>query len=314
MEAKTILRLIKDDIADLEGIAGEFVLESLPSSDEVDLAIVRAKAILKELELLHKYTTAVEDSLKDINRTEIPTIEVSVQDHIDREPFELFNREPYIKNEVTETIQDQDQYEPIVNVQDVELNSIEPEKIEESPDSELTALVSEEEVVVPEKPLETIPEIIDEQPDNIDDGVVVLKESISDDVIPEEENLMAVNISDNKVEILVEEVEEAQKTLGETLVDSHQVVNDILSQEKIESEYQIIPINSIWDGIGINDRFLFIRELFANSSAKFENTIGTLDKLNSIQEAVEYLKMNFKWNKTEASQKFLVLVKRRFTK
>ena len=92
------------------------------------------------------------------------------------------------------------------------------------------------------------------------------------------------------------------------------MVNDILSQEKIDSEYQIIPINSIWDGIGINDRFLFIRELFANSSAKFENTVGTLDKLTSIQEAVNYLKLNFKWNKTEASQKFLVLVKRRFTK
>ncbi|MEI6678471.1 MAG: hypothetical protein WCL21_07680 [Mariniphaga sp.] len=96
--------------------------------------------------------------------------------------------------------------------------------------------------------------------------------------------------------------------------DSHQLVNDILSQKKSESGYQIIPINSIWDGIGINDRFLFIRELFENSSAKFETTVTDLDHLATIQDAVNYLKMNFKWTKTEASERFLVLVKRRFTK
>lgn len=314
MEAKTILRLIKDDIADLEGIAGEFVLESLPSSDEVDLAIVRAKAILKELELLLKYTTTVERSLNVVNQTAVPTIEVPVQNHIEHVPFELFDREPSTENEVPESIQDQDQYNLIDTDQEEELNIIEPADIEVLSDFGLTSAASDEEVVVPEKPMESIPEIIEEQPYNIADDEDVSQESITNLTIPEEENLIAVNISDNKVEILVDEVEEAQKTLGESLVDSHQVVNDILFQEKIETEYQIIPINSIWDGIGINDRFLFIRELFANSSAKFENTIGTLDKLNTIQEAVEYLKMNFKWNKTEASQKFLVLVKRRFTK
>ena len=96
--------------------------------------------------------------------------------------------------------------------------------------------------------------------------------------------------------------------------ESHQLVNDILSQKKSESGYQIIPMNSIWDGIGINDRFLFIRELFENSSAKFETTVTALDQLATIQDAVNYLKMNFKWTKTEASERFLVLVKRRFTK
>jgi exonuclease V gamma subunit len=56
MEVKKILGLIKEDIAHLEEITNEFSVEKLPSSDDVDLAIIRAKALLTELELLHKLT------------------------------------------------------------------------------------------------------------------------------------------------------------------------------------------------------------------------------------------------------------------
>lgn len=98
------------------------------------------------------------------------------------------------------------------------------------------------------------------------------------------------------------------------LEDKQQSVNDILSQERSESNFEGIPLKSIRDGIGINDRYLFIRELFVNDNEKYENAIAAIDEFASIEQAVEYLKQNFKWNKTEASQKFLALVKRRFTK
>ena len=313
MEAKTILRLIKDDIADLEGIAGEFIFETLPSSDEVDLAIVRAKAILKELELLHKYTISVESSLKTVNRIEIPSTETLVPDQAEHEPFELFDREPLDYTEVPKMILDQDQYDPIESDQEPVSDIVEPIAIIELPDQSPSTTV-EEDVPVAISSDNFEQDVAVEQVANKEDVVIVDNENLVTSEVINDEELIAVNISDHKEEILVAEVAEAQKTLGETLGEPHQMVNDILSQEKIDSEYQIIPINSIWDGIGINDRFLFIRELFANSSAKFENTVGTLDKLTSIQEAVNYLKLNFKWNKTEASQKFLVLVKRRFTK
>ena len=99
----------------------------------------------------------------------------------------------------------------------------------------------------------------------------------------------------------------------DVLNESAQMVNELLSQEKSDSGYQIIPIRSIWDGIGINDRVLFVRELFENNSSKFELAVTELNQLATLQEAVNYLKKNFKWHKTDASKKFLVLVKRRFT-
>ena len=57
MEAKKILCLIKDDISHLEEITRELTGEILPPPDDVDLAIVRAKALITELELLRKLTS-----------------------------------------------------------------------------------------------------------------------------------------------------------------------------------------------------------------------------------------------------------------
>jgi hypothetical protein len=63
----------------------------------------------------------------------------------------------------------------------------------------------------------------------------------------------------------------------------------------------------------LNDRFLFIRELFQNNNDKFEQAISALDEFSTIEDAVKFLKQNFKWNKSEAAEKFLFLIKRRFS-
>ncbi|MCX6236483.1 MAG: hypothetical protein NTY07_02810 [Bacteroidia bacterium] len=311
MEAKTILRLIKDDITHLEEITGEFILESLPSSDEVELSLVRAKALLRELELLHKLAVLHENSSKMISTAKAPTVY-----HSEQEPFELFDRETSDNEQEVMVIPGQEDFIPLEEVQDTELHLNVQPGIEESPEVLIDASPTEEHftaVIEPDESGASGDEIQNELIENNEEAAVEPEVPVAEETT-KDEILIVSDIPDHKEEILAEEFSEVKKTLNETLGDSHQLVNDILSPEKSEPGYQIIPINSIWDGIGINDRFLFIRELFANSSAKFETTIYALDKLATIQDAVNYLKMNFKWNKTEASQKFLVLVKRRFIK
>jgi len=400
MEAKTIMRLIKDDISHLEEITGDFRLESLPASDEVELALVRAKALLRELELLYKLALQHENSYTAVKRSEGTNIELQEHYHSEQASVESYAKE-----------EDDDEKEPILMAahhdfipedidQYTKLNSEDQQNTEESPEvapvvltseEHFTALVEpaesveieqassivegEEEVadedhfttlvepsesvdVAPVNPIleeeeevdenfsidesdnfepliqiedeitdlpttdiesnETVTDKLEEPTENVEE-VTVDKEDAAEELVATIEVAAVPDIPGHSEEILAEEFKEVKKTLNETLGESHQgeshlLVNDILSAEKDEPVYKIIPINSIWDGIGINDRFLFIRELFANSSAKLENTVSALDKLATIQDAVTYLKMNFKWNKTEASQKFLVLVKRRFTK
>ena len=342
MEVKTLMRLIKEDIAHLEGITDDFFLESLPSSDEVQLALVRANALLRELELLHKLIVQRENSVKVVMPEEKPNVTF-------QEPYNSTHKP--LKTPDTET--KEDKLESIFNP-----NEIAFIQVAEEPDIDLRDIKDPQSEELPENPVENIPdkkniinstettESEDVEPINPifkeeeaevpftehsasaesgnEDAQNKLNESEQEADVKLEapvtdesvivETVVLTDIPEDKEEILAQGFGEIKKTLNETLGDTRQLVNDVLSPEKSDPGYQTPPINSIWDGIGINDRFLFIRELFSNNNGKFESTVTALDKLSTIHEAVNYLKMNFKWNKSEASQKFLALVKRRFTK
>lgn len=313
MELKTLLRLIKDDIIQLDVITNEFDGQLLPLPEEIEVAFVRAKALLRELELLHKMAEkqakdtgeshGLEEHRTEVHQTPaepepLPVPSQKVNDHVItgisyHEPYLTFPAES-VPGDLSEPGTQNEEEKYALETKDTLTDNIPaPESAEDhhtsseySADEYMTAVTGEQSIPSGE-PVEAIavevPEIPDHQPGFAADE-------------------------------LQEEIKEVKRTLNETFGEQHQMVNDLLTPGKSETAYHIIPIQSIWDGIGINDRFLFIRELFANSSAKFETTVDSIDKLDSIQEAVNYLKMNFKWNKTEASQKFLVLVKRRFTK
>ena len=79
------------------------------------------------------------------------------------------------------------------------------------------------------------------------------------------------------------------------------------------SLFKPTPIKSLKEGLILNDRYLFQRELFNNDKSRLDETVAALDRLSNIHEAVEYLKANFRWTKSEASEKFVQLVKRRFS-
>ena len=313
MEAKTILRLIKDDITHLEEITGEFTLESLPSPDEVELSLVRARALLRELELLHKFAVLRENGAKMSD----PAEESATPDEnlSELEPFELFDGDTSGNEQELAIIPDLEELTPLDEIVTTELIVDDQQPVTELPD---VPIVDEpvgvdlcvDPISEPNTSNDNLPDVSTE----IKDEAVVIPEVSVIKETKDENSLNSPDLSEDKEEIAAEEHSDVRKTLNDTLSKPQQSTNDILSPEKSDSGYPVMPINSIWDGIGINDRFLYIRELFANSSAKFETTINALDKLDTIQDAVNFLKLNFKWAKTDASQKFLVLVKRRFTK
>ena len=87
----------------------------------------------------------------------------------------------------------------------------------------------------------------------------------------------------------------------------------ISDQIDVPSQFKALPLKSLKEGVSLNDRYLFQRELFDNDKSKLDETVATLDRFSNIREAVDYLKANFKWTKSEASEKFVQLVKRRFS-
>jgi len=72
-------------------------------------------------------------------------------------------------------------------------------------------------------------------------------------------------------------------------------------------------VNDIMIAIGLNDRFLFTRELFDNDAEVFTKTINTLNNKASWEEASKFMTENFDWDPEDPTHiMFLSIVKRRF--
>ena len=102
-------------------------------------------------------------------------------------------------------------------------------------------------------------------------------------------------------------------------VEQQESFNDRLKENRTELMHSLkeTPIRDLRNGIGINDRFVFISELFRGDEPMYERSIKTINSFNIYPEA-EYwmnreLKIKLGWDDTkEIVKHFYQLVKRRF--
>jgi len=110
------------------------------------------------------------------------------------------------------------------------------------------------------------------------------------------------------------------KELNDTIGHSGASLNDKLKTEKTELAAVLTesPIRDLKKGIGINDRYVFLSELFRGDDAMYERSIKTINGFRILAEA-EYwiereLKVKLGWDDGKATtQHFYQLVKRRFS-
>ena len=103
-------------------------------------------------------------------------------------------------------------------------------------------------------------------------------------------------------------------------VEHQESFNDRLKENRTELMHSLkdAPIRDLRKGIGINDRFVFISELFRGDEPMYERSIKTINSFNIYPEA-EYwmnreLKIKLGWDDTRETVKhFYQLVKRRFS-
>ena len=103
-------------------------------------------------------------------------------------------------------------------------------------------------------------------------------------------------------------------------IHSMPVLNEKLRANQIEIGTLLNnePIKELKKGIGINDRFLFVQELFRGDESMYERSIKTIDSFAIYPEAQFWiqreLKLKIGWNEDSATVKhFDQLVKRRFS-
>lgn len=97
----------------------------------------------------------------------------------------------------------------------------------------------------------------------------------------------------------------------ETLADKM-----IGEDHSLAAKFQQNPVRDLKSVIGINDKFLFVNELFGGSMEKYNKSIDNLNDLKTLNGAMIYLnelKIELQWNNSnEAYQKLSELVRRKF--
>ena len=112
----------------------------------------------------------------------------------------------------------------------------------------------------------------------------------------------------------------SKKELNETMAPLSDSLNDKLKQSKKELSEALkdTPIKDIKKAIGINDRFLFINDLFKGDEAMYERSIKTINGFSIYPEAEYWIRRELKtklgWDdQHDTVKQFDQLIKRRFS-
>jgi hypothetical protein len=95
--------------------------------------------------------------------------------------------------------------------------------------------------------------------------------------------------NDDDIKIVSDRFKRHTTSIHDSLSKSQQY-NEL--SEKLKSK----AITDIGDAIGINDKFIFVKELFHGDTNMYNNTIGVLNNATNFNEAYNYLIGNFDWD------------------
>lgn len=94
------------------------------------------------------------------------------------------------------------------------------------------------------------------------------------------------------------------QTLADTIAPPRDVASELRRSE---------PVTDLRRAIGINDKFLMIRDLFGGDAASYEAAIGALNDFDDFDECMIHIAENYTWNANSDGAKFLMeLLERKF--
>lgn len=323
MNKSKLIQIIEKELEELKVLTQEVAESEKDTSLIIEIALSKARLLCQEMELLRKLAAKEEPltapNLQEENEEDQNDEDGVSDENISDPELEIINSDDDDFDEISEEeLEEEDEEEDFVEEEEDEYAEEEDETSEEPE-------IKEELIEFGENTDEDIPEeeeepALPEEPINPKaDQPKMLREIEFDDDEDVEPIKSAPAPAATERPVMREIPKPEEPLLGKTVesesAQKAQSLNDTIGEHKSpESTITSGPINSLRAAIGLNDRFLFIREIFANNTDKYNTVIDHLDKLETIQQAVDYLKANLTLQKNETSMKFVDLLKRRFTK
>ena len=100
---------------------------------------------------------------------------------------------------------------------------------------------------------------------------------------------------------------EPATTLGDVMAQNSQTLADtIVAPTALGEEISNRSIRSLRQGIGLNDKFLMIRDLFDGDADAYDEAIDALDSFDDFDDCIIYIAENFAWNADSEGAKFIM--------
>ena len=101
--------------------------------------------------------------------------------------------------------------------------------------------------------------------------------------------------------------EERRVTIADAIAATTQTLADtIVAPNALAEEINHSKIASLRDGIGLNDKFLMIRDLFDGDDEAYDEAITALDSLESMDDCMIHIIENYAWNPDTEGSKFIM--------
>lgn len=119
-------------------------------------------------------------------------------------------------------------------------------------------------------------------------------------------------VSDQQLSPFTSDVTSAKKVVGEVLTNGHGVpMNEALGKQTAHTDvasklHAQSVVNDLRQSIGINDRFMLIRNLFNGNSEAYNTAINELNAFADLDNALLYMQENYQWDPDSEGVRLLV--------
>lgn len=110
-------------------------------------------------------------------------------------------------------------------------------------------------------------------------------------------------------------VPESEQVLGEVIKSNVQTIADTIKPKDTAAE-KIAKgsVNDITKAVGINDRFLLIRDLFGGSSEEYDRVMAQLNSFDNLEDCMIHIVENYDWNPNSDGAKLIMeLIERKYS-
>lgn len=117
-------------------------------------------------------------------------------------------------------------------------------------------------------------------------------------------------------EVFVEETTVAAAVLGDVINHDVRTLGDtIIPRRDVASELgRSKSVGDLRSAIGINDRFLLIRDLFGGDAAAYETAIAALSGFDNLDDCMIHIAENYAWNpNSDGAQLLMELLERKYS-